>query len=87
MNNKVTYEQIIKTVAEEINLPEEVINNTYKAFWKYIKTTAEQLPLKNIDSESYDSLRTSFNIPSLGKFACTKDKFDKLKKTIRLFTE
>lgn len=77
------YQQIIQQVAKEVNLPEDVVNNAYKGFWLYIKNSIESLPIKqDISDEEFDSLKTSFNIPSLGKLFCTRDKFKNLKKSL-----
>lgn len=80
MEKQTTYQQIIQQVSNEVNLPEEVVDKTYKAFWLFIKTSIEKLPLKDdISRDDLDSMKISFNIPSLGKLACDKDRFDRLK--------
>lgn len=75
-----TYNDIISAVAKELNLSEDLVNKTYKAYWKSIRETIEQLPLKEIEEKEFQELQTNFNIPSLGKLACTNDKFNKLKR-------
>lgn len=70
------YKDIIGTVSEELGLPEELVNNTYKAYWRFIRSTIEQLPLKNsLSQEEFNSLRTNINIPSLGKLSCTYNRY------------
>ena len=32
-----TFKQIIKQVAKELNLPEDLVRNTYKSYWKVIR--------------------------------------------------
>lgn len=74
------YKGIIATVARNINLPEEVVDSTYKAYWKYIKNYIQNLPLKeDLSEEEFNNLRTSFNIPSLGKLSCTYTKYKSIK--------
>ena len=76
-----TYKEIVKQVAKELDLPETVVNKTYKAFWRFIKDKIEELPLKeDITLDEFRQLRTNFNIPSLGKLCCTEDRFIKVKK-------
>lgn len=70
-----TYEEIIGKVSKELNLPDEVVDKTYKSFWICIRQNIQALPLKNINSEEdFNTLRTNFNIPSLGKLNCTYSK-------------
>lgn len=67
--------EVIKQLSQELNLPEDVIVKTYKAFWKFIRASIEQLPLKDVKTEEdFCKLKTNFNIPSLGKLNCTWDK-------------
>lgn len=76
-----TYDEIINNVAEELQLPAQVVRKTYKAYWYFIKQTIEQLPLKeDLKEEEFNNLSTNFNIPSLGKLCCTIDKYNGVKK-------
>ena len=75
------YPDIISKVSEELNLPKEVVDKTYKAFWLFINKTIKSLPLKdNLSEEDFAKLRTNFNIPSLGKLTCTYDRMLGIKK-------
>ena len=70
------YSDIICRVSEELNLPEELVENTYKAYWNFIRATIEELPLKTeLTQSEYNKLRTSINIPSLGKLNCTYNRY------------
>ena len=76
-----TYDDIIGIVAKELNLPEDLVKNTYKAYWQFIRDTIQELPLKQeIKEEDFSKLRTNFNIPSLGKLTCTRDRYIGVKK-------
>lgn len=76
-----TYEQILNNVAQELNLPIEVVRNTYKAYWKFIRDSIQDLPLKeDLSDEEFNRLSTNYNIPSLGKLSCTIDKYKGVKK-------
>lgn len=73
-----TYKDIINKVSKDVNLPVEVVDKTYKAFWSYIRDLIQELPLRDTDTipeEEFLKLRTNFNIPSLGKLSCTYDKY------------
>lgn len=76
-----TYDQIINKVAQELKLPQSIVRSTYKAYWRFIRETIQELPLKeDIDEEQFSKLKTNFNIPSLGKLSCTIDRYKNVKK-------
>lgn len=82
-----TYQQIIKKVSQETNLPYRIVDKTYKAYWLFIKEQIRSLPLKQVSNEEeFSKLRTNFNIPSLGKLYVTwnsylgcKERYKRLK--------
>ena len=70
------YSDIISKVSKELNVPRELVENTYKAYWNFIRVTLEKLPLKTeLSQEKYRNLRTSINIPSLGKLYVTWNRY------------
>ena len=70
------YSDIISKISEELDLPRELIENTYKAYWIFIRDTIEELPLKTeLTQDEYMNLRTNINIPSLGKLNCTYNRY------------
>ena len=70
------FKDIINKVSEELNLPKDLIENTYKAYWNFIKDTIEELPLKTeLTQQEYGNLKTNINIPSLGKLHCTYNRY------------
>ena len=79
---------ILNNVSRTLGISPDVIEKVYKAYWLYIKTTIEALPLKdNLNEEEFLKLRTNFNIPSIGKLSCTyarykaiKDRYKHIKK-------
>lgn len=79
------YPYIIGKVSEELGLPKEVVDKAYRAYWLFIKQHIQSLPLKeNINEEDFAKLRTNFNIPSLGKLACTYDRMLNMKKRFEI---
>ena len=69
------YNDIITSISEELNLPYKVVDKVYKSYWRFIRDTIQNLPLKeNLTEEDFQKLRTNFNIPSLGKLSCTYDR-------------
>ena len=82
------YSDIVNKVSEELNLPKEVVDKTYKAFWLFINQSIQSLPLKeNINEEDFIKLKTNYNIPSLGKLVCTYDKMLNMKKRFKLINK
>jgi hypothetical protein len=72
-------------VSRTLGVSPDVVEKAYKAYWLYIKTTIQALPLKeDLTEEEFSKLRTNFNIPSLGKLSCTLDKYRGTKKRFKL---
>jgi hypothetical protein len=72
-------------VSRTLGVSPDVVEKAYKAYWLYIKTTIQALPLKeDLTEEGFSKLRTNFNIPSLGKLSCTLDKYRGTKKRFKL---
>ena len=82
------YLDIVGKVSEELGLPKEVVNKTYKAYWLFIKRHIQSLPLKkNLNEGDFTELKTNFNIPSLGKLNCTYDRMLGIKKRYKLIKQ
>lgn len=76
--------KIYKKVAQSLNLPEKAVREAYMFYWKVVKEAIEALPFKEeLTEEEFNSLKTSFNLPSLGKLYCSYDKFVKHKKHLK----
>ena len=69
----------------KLGIPSELVGKVYKAYWSFIKETIQALPLKdNLSEEEFSTLKTNFNVPSLGKLTCTLDKYTRIKKRFKL---
>ena len=81
-------QETINKLSKELNLPPDVVEKAYKAYWMFIKSTAKQVPLKeDMDEETFSKLRPNFNIPNLGKLACTYNRYIGLKKRNKLIQD
>lgn len=79
-----SYQEILKKVSEELELPVEVVKEAYESYWVFIRQSIIDLPLKeNLDKEDFNKLRTNFNIPSLGKLSCTYERMKGVKKRLK----
>lgn len=78
------YNSIITQVSKELDLPFEVVDKTYRSYWKSIRDTIQRLPIKEeLSEEEFKRLKTNFNIPSLGKLSCTYDRAKRVKERYR----
>ena len=69
------YKDLITQISKELSLPYKVVDKVYKSYWRFIRDTIQNLPLKeNLTEEDFQKLRTNFNIPSLGTLSCTYDR-------------
>lgn len=74
------YQDAIDYVANKLELPREVVKEAYESYWKYIRCTISELPLKDdLSEEEFNKLRTNFNVPSLGKLSCTYPRYKAIK--------
>ena len=72
---------IILSVSKNLGISPDVVEKVYKAYWLYIKTTIEALPLKeDLTEEEFSKLRTNFNIGNLGKLFVTYKHYVGIKK-------
>jgi hypothetical protein len=82
------YTDIIDKVSEELGLPRQLVDRTYKSYWRYIKNQIQELSLKdNISEDEFNKLSTNFNIPSLGKLYVTWDRLVGVKKRYKLIKQ
>lgn len=74
------YKEALDQVANKLNIPVEVVKEAYESYWKYIRCTISELPLKeDLSEEEFSRLRTNFNIPSIGKLACPYERYKAIK--------
>lgn len=75
-----TYKEIIYKVSSNTGIPVEMVDKIYKSFWLYIRSSIQELPLKeNLTENEFLSLKPNFNIPSLGKLTCTYERYKGVK--------
>lgn len=78
-----TYQDIIREVSKKISLPKDIVDKTYKGYWLFIRDYIQNLPLKeDISNKEFNKLRTSINVPSLGKLY-VKGTFNDIKKNYK----
>lgn len=81
-----TYNEIIAKVAESTGLSRHIVDRTYRAYWKTIRSYITSLPLKDdLTDEEFLALRPNVNIPSIGKLYVTLDRYKRMKKAHKEF--
>lgn len=74
----------ISGASHELGLPSEIVGKVYRAYWLALKQVVQALPLKeDLTDEDFLKLRTSFNIPSLGKLYSSYDKVQGVKRRFK----
>jgi hypothetical protein len=70
-----TSKEIAYKAALELNLPPKYVWEIYKTYWIFIRNYISSLNIKDIEKEEdFNKLKTSINIPSIGKFYIEWDK-------------
>lgn len=74
------YEEMVAKVAEDTGLSKHLVDRTYRAYWKTVRSYISSLPLKeDLTDEEFMKLRPNVNIPSLGKLNVTLDRYKRMK--------
>lgn len=74
-------QEIINQVAKEFNIPPREVYKIWTAYWRFIKDSIQQLPLKeNITEEDFNKLQTSINLSSIGHLTCSYRRMVNIKK-------
>lgn len=74
------YDDIISKVSEESGIPKTRVDMIYKAYWRAVREHIVSLPLKeNLSDEEFLKLQPNVNIPSIGKFCITLDRYKHMK--------
>ena len=80
-----TCDEAINKVSVELGLPKGLVDKTYRAYWRVIREHISALPLKgDLTDEEFQKLQPNVNIPSIGKFHVTLDRYKRLKKSYNL---
>lgn len=76
-----TYDEIIETVAERMELPKTLVDKAYRSYWRVVREHIASMPLKqDLTDEEFLKLQPNVNIPSIGKLYVTLDRYKRIKK-------
>lgn len=70
-------DKIYTEIAEELQLPIEVVKKAYTSYYEYIRIQISNTLLEDKELEDIEDL--SFNIPSIGKLYLNRNKLKRIK--------
>lgn len=74
----------ITGAAHDLGLPSELVEKVYRAYWYSIKQLVQGLPLKEeLTEDDFSALKTSINVPSLGKLHASYDRVQGVKRRFK----
>lgn len=80
--------EVYEKIAEKMNLPKEVVILAYYSCFSFIRSKLKELNLAEaMTEEEFDSLRTSFNIPRIGKLYTTYRHISGVKKRFNILKQ
>lgn len=81
-----TYSEIVAKVSEELGIPRGRVDRIYRAYWRTIRNHVESLPLKDdLTDEEFLALKTSVNVPSIGKLYISLPRYRKIKENYNTY--
>ena len=76
-----TYEEIVAEVSDYTGISKQIVDRTYKAYWRAVREHITSLELKkDLTDEEFERIRPNVNIPSIGKLYITLGRYHRLKK-------
>lgn len=69
-------------VGKELGLDPKLVERVYNEYWRFVKETIIGLDLDDVmPKEEFDKIKTSFNLPSLGKLGIRYTRYCKINNT------
>lgn len=75
-----TNDEIYKIVAKKLGISPKLVKRIYLSYWSFIRAKIQELPLKTINEDEFDSLKVNFSVPFIGKLYLTKQRFLNIRK-------
>lgn len=79
--------EIVAKAADELGLPKDAALTAYRGYWLFLKEKIEGMPLEGTSEEVFKTLRTSVNVPGLGKFFTSFKRVQKIDKAKEIINE
>ena len=65
-------DKIYEKVAKECKLPKKLVKQIYTSYCKLLIEKLSGIPIKDLDEEELEKLKTSVNLPEIGKIYYNK---------------
>lgn len=73
-------QKAIRKTSDELGLNSRDVEEAYRIYWKFFREETAKFDFHGgMTKDEYESKCHSFNIPSIGKFCCTYDRYLRLK--------
>ena len=73
----------LKRVSRNLSVDQKLVEDVYKSYWNFIKTTISSVSLKEISEEEFNSTDLNFNLPYLGKLYVEYEKIEKFRRQLK----
>ena len=78
-----TLNSAITRVARRLCVDRKLVENVYKSYWNFIKTTVSDVSLIDMSEEEFNSTDINFNLPMLGKLFVEYDKIERRRRHLK----
>ena len=83
-----SYKSVVKEASVITGIDSKIIDRVYKLDWKFSRDKVSEYNLTDItDIEDFRKLRVNFNIPGLGKFGVSEERFLRVRKKYEISVE
>lgn len=80
--------EAIERVSSELGIPKSVVENVYKAHWKYVVEKFREIPFNDkVTKEEFDKYFTAVKIPHVGTLYCSWKNYQTKIKHVRKANE
>ena len=73
----------LRQASRKLSVDQKLVEDIYKSYWNFIKTTISSVPLKEISKEEFNSTALNFNLPYLGKLYVEYEKIEKYRRRLK----
>lgn len=80
------YDSIVRTIAKELKIPEEVVHVAYKSYWEFASDIFSKVDI-DLSEQELANQKLSINIPGIGKFYTSFEKIQNVNKKINIIRE
>lgn len=79
--------ELVLEVAQELGIEPKQAVQAYRRYWLWVKDTVEEMPLASTSEEDFPNIRSSINIPNLGKIHASYNRVQRINKSKQIINE